>query len=74
MIFDNRVLKYEIVKFYLENEIVWLLRYALVDQVITGDLFRAKMTYLAAFKGWWETNYKFYQQHKYLCYYLCPFL
>lgn len=54
------------------NEMFLLLPYALLGQVMTSELFRAKTTYFVAFNR--ETNYKLYQQYKYLYYYLCPFL
>jgi len=54
------------------NEIFLLLPCAFLEQVITSELFRAKMTYFVAVHR--EKNYKLYQQYKYLYYYLCLFL
>jgi len=54
------------------NEIFLLLPYALLEQVITSELFGSKTTYFVAVNR--ETNYKLFQQYKYLYYYLCLFL
>jgi len=54
------------------NEIFLLPSCALLEQVITSELFGAKTTYFVAVNR--ETNYKLYQQYKYLYYYLFLFL
>jgi hypothetical protein len=50
------------------NEIFLLPSYALLEQVITSELFGAKTTYFFAVNR--ETNYKLYQQYKYIYIYI----